>query len=71
MINFAPFISMLLRKKPTGSTQELTETDKKEIEKINGMGLFSAMDYLANKNEDEKITYCGACGGDASNCDGC
>jgi hypothetical protein len=28
------------------------------------------MDYLANKKE-EKITYCGACGGDASNCDGC
>ena len=70
MINFAPFISMLLRKKKTTEPRELSETDKKEIAKINEMGMFEAMDYLANKKE-EKITYCGACGGDASNCDGC
>ncbi len=70
MINFAPFISMLLRKKKTSEPRELSENDKKEIAKINEMGMFEAMDYLANKKE-EKITYCGACGGDASNCDGC
>ena len=70
MINFAPFISMLLRKKKTSEPRELSENDKKEISKINEMGMFEAMDYLANKKE-EKITYCGACGGDASNCDGC
>jgi hypothetical protein len=70
MINFAPFISMLLRKKKTSESRELSENDKKEIAKINEMGMFEAMDYLANKKE-EKITYCGACGGDASNCDGC
>jgi hypothetical protein len=71
MINFAPFINLLLRKKPQSSVERtLTETDKAEIEKINNMGMFEAMDYLANKKE-EKITYCGACGGDASHCDGC
>ena len=70
MINFAPFINMLLRKKKTSEPKELSENDKKEIAKINEMGMFEAMDYLANKKE-EKITYCGACGGDASNCDGC
>jgi hypothetical protein len=61
---------MLLRKKKTSEPRELSENDKKEIAKINEMGMFEAMDYLANKKE-EKITYCGACGGDASNCDGC
>jgi len=71
MINFAPFISLLLNKKTKKeSKRELTTQDKKELNKINEMGMFEAMDYLANK-EDEKITYCGACGGDASNCDGC
>ena len=70
MINFAPFISMLLRKKKTSEPAELSENDKKEIAKINEMGMFEALDYLANKKE-EKITYCGSCGGDASNCDGC
>jgi hypothetical protein len=29
-----------------------------------------AMDYLDNKEEAE-YSYCGACGGDASHCDGC
>ncbi len=29
-----------------------------------------AMDYLDNKEEGE-YGYCGACGGDASHCDGC
>lgn len=70
MINFAPFISMLLRKKKTSEPRELSENDKKEIAKINDMGFFTAIDYLANK-DDEKVTYCGACGGDASHCDGC
>ena len=70
MINFAPFISLLLRKKKTSEPKKLSENDKKEIAKINEMGMFEAIDYLANKKE-EKITYCGACGGDASNCDGC
>ena len=70
MINFAPFISLLLRKKKTTEPKKLSENDKKELAKINEMGMFEAMDYLANK-EEEKITYCGACGGDASNCDGC
>jgi len=70
MINFAPFISLLLNKKKTTEPKKLNENDKKEIAKINEMGMFEAMDYLANKKE-EKITYCGACGGDASNCDGC
>lgn len=49
MINFAPFISMLLRKKKTSEPKELSENDKKEIAKINEMGLFSAMDYLTKK----------------------
>jgi len=70
MINFTPFISLLLRKKKTTEPRELTENDKKEIAKINEMGLFSAIDYLANKKE-ENIAYSGSCGGDASICDGC
>jgi len=71
MINFAPFINLLLRKKPQLNVgRTLTENDKKEIAKINDMGFFTAVDYLTNK-DDEKVTYCGACGGDASNCDGC
>lgn len=52
MINFAPFISLLLRKKKTTEqreTRELTENEKKEIAKINEMGLFSAMNYLTKK----------------------
>jgi hypothetical protein len=51
MINFAPFISLLLNKKRK-------KEKKKEREK-------------KKKKEEEKITYCGACGGDASDCDGC
>ena len=71
MINFAPFINLLLRKKPQSNVERtLAENDKIELDKINNMGMFDALDYLANKNE-EKITYCGACGGDASTCDGC
>lgn len=69
MINFAPFISMLLRKKRTTEPRELSESAKKEIAKINDMGFFTAIDYLDKK--EEKITYCGVCGGDASICDGC
>jgi len=61
---------MLLRKKRTTEPKELTENAKKEIAKINDMGFFTAVDYLINK-DDEKVTYCGACGGDASICDGC
>ena len=34
MINFAPFINMLLRKKKTSEPKELSENDKKEIAKI-------------------------------------
>lgn len=68
MINFAPFISLLLNKKRAQPKRELTEKDKQEVERINEMGLFEAMDYLSKQ---EKITYCGACGGDASECDGC
>lgn len=49
MINFAPFISMLLRKKKTSEPRKLSEDEKKEIAKINEMGLFSAMDYLTKK----------------------
>ncbi|MFY7886687.1 MAG: hypothetical protein ACOVOV_17785 [Dolichospermum sp.] len=49
MINFAPFISLLLRKKGTSTKRELTSNDKKELKKINEMGMFEAMDYLANK----------------------
>jgi hypothetical protein len=71
MINFAPFISLLLRKNPHPTTERiLTDRAKSEIEKINKMEFFDAVDYLTNK-EEEKITYCGACGGDASICDGC
>jgi predicted class III extradiol MEMO1 family dioxygenase len=68
MINFAPFIGLLLNKKRAQPKRELTEKDKKELEKINEMGLFETMDYLS---KEEKTTYCGACGGDASDCDGC
>lgn len=50
MINFAPFISMLLRKKKTSEPRELSENDKKEIAKINEMGLFEAMDYLSKRD---------------------
>lgn len=49
MINFAPFISLLLNKKKPTEPRELTENDKKEIAKINEMGLFSAIDYLIKK----------------------
>jgi hypothetical protein len=82
MINFAPFISLLLNKKTKREPKrELSTQDKKELKKINEMDMFEAMDYLSkNKDmydkikeldEEERITYCGACGGDASVCDGC
>ena len=51
MINFAPFISLLLRKKKTTEPKKLSENDKKELAKINEMGMFEAMDYLANKKD--------------------
>jgi hypothetical protein len=50
MINFAPFISLLLRKKKTTEPRKLSKNDKKELAKINEMGMFEAMDYLAKKD---------------------
>jgi hypothetical protein len=50
MINFAPFISLLLRKKKTTEPKKLSESDKKELAKINEMGMFEAMYYLAKKD---------------------
>jgi hypothetical protein len=51
MINFAPFINLLLNKNNKKVTKrELTPQDKKEIKKINEMGMFEAMDYLAKKD---------------------
>ena len=49
MINFAPFISLLLNKKRPSIKQEISEETKKEIKKIDKMGLFEAMDYVKNK----------------------
>jgi hypothetical protein len=50
MINFAPFISLLLNKKTKREPKrELTTQDKKELKKINEMGMFEAIDYLSNK----------------------
>ena len=57
------------KKNKRETKRELSTQDKKELEKINEMGMFEAMNYLAER--EEKITYCGACGGDASECDGC
>ena len=54
MINFAPFISLLLRKKKTTEPKKLSENDKKELAKINEMGMFEAMNYLANKKDDRQ-----------------
>ena len=51
MINFAPFISLLLNKKTKRETKrELSTQDKKELKKINEMGMFEAMDYLAKRD---------------------
>ena len=51
MINFAPFTSLLLNKKTKRETKrELSTQDKKELKKINEMGMFEAMDYLAKKD---------------------
>ena len=51
MINFAPFISLLLNKKTKRETKrELSTQDKKELNKINEMGMFEAMDYLAKRD---------------------
>jgi hypothetical protein len=51
MINFTPFINLLLNKNNKKETKrELTPQDKKEIKKINEMGMFEAMDYLAKKD---------------------
>ena len=51
MINFTPFISLLLNKKTKRETKrELSTQDKKELKKINEMGMFEAMDYLAKKD---------------------
>lgn len=51
MINFAPFISLLLNKKTKrGTKRELSTQDKKELKKINEMGMFEAMDYLAKRD---------------------
>lgn len=49
MINFAPFISMLLRNKSKQPKKKLTASEKKEIDKVNNMGLFTAIDYCKNK----------------------
>jgi hypothetical protein len=52
MINFTPFISLLLNKKTKREPKrELSTQDKKELKKINEMGMFEAMDYLANKKQ--------------------
>ena len=51
MINFAPFINLLLNKKTKKETKrELTTQDKEELKKIDEMGMFEAMDYLAKKD---------------------
>ena len=51
MINFAPFISLLLNKKTKRETKrELSTQDKKELKKINEMGMFEAMDYLSKRD---------------------
>jgi hypothetical protein len=51
MINFAPFISLLLNKKTKREPKrELSTQDKKELKKINEMGMFEAMDYLAKRD---------------------
>lgn len=49
MINFAPFISLLLNKKRPYVKREISQETKKEIEKIDKMGLFEAIDYVKNK----------------------
>ena len=51
MINFAPFISLLLNKKTKREPKrQLSTQDKKELKKINEMGMFEAMDYLAKRD---------------------
>ena len=44
-------LNFLLRSKKTRreTKRELSTQDKKELKKINEMGMFEAMDYLANK----------------------
>ena len=60
MINFAPFINLLLRKKPQPKVERtLTENDKAELDKINKMGMFEAMEYLAKKDSSQKDTGAG------------
>lgn len=49
MINFAPFISLLLNKKRPNVKREVSEETKKEIKKIDNMGLFGAIDYVKSK----------------------
>jgi hypothetical protein len=51
MINFTPFISLLLNKKRVQPKRELTDKDKQEQDKINKMGMFEAMDYLSKKKQ--------------------
>jgi hypothetical protein len=45
-------LNFLLRSKKNKreTKRELSTQDKKELNKINEMGMFEAMDYLANKN---------------------
>ena len=44
-------LSFLFQSKKTKreTKRELSTQDKKELKKINEMGMFEAMDYLANK----------------------
>jgi hypothetical protein len=51
MINFAPFINLLLNKKTKRETKrQLSTQDKKELKKIEEMGMFEAMDYLTKRD---------------------
>ena len=43
------FLQNSTKRNQNPSKKELSEKDKSEIEKINGMGLFSALKYVKNK----------------------
>lgn len=43
------FLQSSTKRNQNHSKKELSKKDKVEIEKINGMGLFSAIEYVKNK----------------------
>ena len=64
-------VFQILKERWAGKDMETYFIQKNEefIERLKNEVDYQEPDHLTEK--EEKITYCGVCGGDASHCDGC